>query len=83
DGSGPTAGTRVVGLVRRGAWAELVAVPTAQLAVIPASVSDAGAATGGVGRYAVQLAALARAVVTALVRPGRRCSRRHDLRHSD
>jgi hypothetical protein len=45
DGSGPAAGTRVVGLVKRGAWAELVVVPTAQLAVIPAAVSDAEAAT--------------------------------------
>jgi NADPH2:quinone reductase len=72
-------------------------VPTSQLAVVPATVSDAHAATlptagltalrslelggfllakrvlvtgasGGVGRYAVQLAALAGAVVTALVR---------------
>jgi NADPH2:quinone reductase len=96
DGSGPPAGERVVGIVRRGAWAELVAAPTSQLAVIPATVSDAHAATlptagltalrslelggflvakrvlvtgasGGVGRYAVQLAALAGAYVTALV----------------
>jgi NADPH:quinone reductase-like Zn-dependent oxidoreductase len=35
DGSGPAAGARVVGLVRRGAWAELVAVLTSQLAVLP------------------------------------------------
>lgn len=97
DGTGPPAGARVVGIVRRGAWAELVAVPTSQLAVVPATVSDVDAATlptagltalrslelggfllakrvlitgaaGGVGRYAVQLAALAGAVVTALVR---------------
>jgi NADPH:quinone reductase len=97
DGTGAQAGERVVGIVRHGAWAELVAVPTAQLAVLPASVSDADAATlptagltalrsldlggfllakqvlvtgatGGVGRYAVQLAALAGAEVTALVR---------------
>jgi NADPH:quinone reductase-like Zn-dependent oxidoreductase len=97
DGSGPPIGSRVVGLVRRGAWAELVAVPTSQLAAIPDSVSDAEAATlptagltalrslelggfllarrvlvtgatGGVGRYAVQLAALTGATVTALVR---------------
>ena len=92
-----TTGERVVGVVRRGAWAELVAVPAAQLAVIPDGVSDAEASTlptagltalrslelggfllgkrilvtgarGGVGRYAVQLAALAGASVTALVR---------------
>ncbi len=97
DGSGPRRGTRVFGLVKRGAWAELVAVPTSQLAATPATVSDAEAATlptagltalrslelgglllakrvlvtgatGGVGQYAVQLAALAGAVVSALVR---------------
>ncbi|HEX4677888.1 MAG TPA: zinc-binding dehydrogenase [Gaiellaceae bacterium] len=97
DGSGPPAGTRVFGLVRRGAWAELVAVPTSQLAVTPAGVPDSKAAalptagltalhslelgglllgksvlvtgaTGGVGQFAVQLAALAGARVTALVR---------------
>ena len=89
------AGERVVGVVRRGAWAELVAVPAAQLAEIPDGVSYADAATlptagltalralelggflvgrrvlvtgatGGVGRYAVQLAALAGASVTAV-----------------
>jgi hypothetical protein len=31
DGTGPADGTRVIGLVERGAWAELVAVPTSQL----------------------------------------------------
>jgi NADPH:quinone reductase-like Zn-dependent oxidoreductase len=35
----------VVGLVRRGAWAELVAVPTSQLAVLPSTVTEAEAAT--------------------------------------
>jgi NADPH:quinone reductase-like Zn-dependent oxidoreductase len=97
DGTGPATGERVVGMVRRGAWAEVVPVPTSQLVAIPASVSDAEAATlptagltalralelgglllaervlvtgatGGVGRYAVQLAALGGGVVTALVR---------------
>ena len=97
DGSGPPAGSRAVGLVRRGAWAELVAVPTSQLAVVPATVTDAQAstvptagltalrslelgglllakrvlitgATGGFGQYAVQLATLAGASVTALTR---------------
>jgi NADPH:quinone reductase len=96
-GSGPREGERVVGLVRRGAWAQLAAVPTPQLAVLPDGVSDAAAATlptagltalrslelgglllgrrvlvtggtGGVGRYAVQLAELAGADVAA---PGR------------
>jgi NADPH2:quinone reductase len=45
DGSGPPAGTRVVGLVRAGAWAQLAAVPVSRLAVIPAGVSDLQAAT--------------------------------------
>lgn len=45
DGSGPPAGTRVVGLVRAGAWAELAAIPTAMLAGIPEQVSDSEAAT--------------------------------------
>lgn len=98
DGSGPAAGTRVVGLVRRrGAWAELAAISTQWMAVIPDGVSDVQAATlptaaltalrsleigglllakrvlvtgatGGVGRFAVQLAQVAGAHVTALVR---------------
>src|SRR5262249_20690514 len=45
DGSGPRAGARVVGCVRRGAWAELVAVPTRALAELPDEVSFAAAAT--------------------------------------
>jgi len=97
DGSGPPSGTRVAGLVRSGAWAQLAAVPADRLALIPPQVSDAQAgalptagltalrvlevgglvlgkrvlvtgATGGVGRMAVQLAHLAGAQVTALVR---------------
>jgi NADPH:quinone reductase-like Zn-dependent oxidoreductase len=44
DGSGPTPGTRVVGIVDEGAWAERVAVPTHALAVIPDAVPDAAAA---------------------------------------
>ena len=97
DRSGPPAGARAAGLVRRGAWAELVAVPTSQLAQVPATVTDAQAAsvptagltallalelgglllakrvlvtgaTGGVGQYAVQLASLAGASVTAATR---------------
>ena len=96
DGSGPATGERVVGLVRSGAWAERVAVPTAQLAALPDGVSFAQAATlpvaaltalfslklgglllgkrvlvtgaaGGVGRFAVQLAALAGASVAGVV----------------
>lgn len=45
DGSGPGVDARVVGLVRAGAWAELVAIPSATLAPIPDSVSYAQAAT--------------------------------------
>jgi NADPH:quinone reductase len=95
DGSGPPRGTRVVGLVARGAWAQLAAVPTDALCELPDEVSDAQAATlpvagltalkaldvagcvlgrrvlvtgasGGVGRFAVQLAKLAGARVSAL-----------------
>jgi NADPH2:quinone reductase len=95
DGSGPKAGARVVGLLRTGAWAQLAAVPTINLAALPDAVSDAQAATvpvagltalsaldtigsvvgrrvlvtgasGGVGRFAVQLAHLAGAHVTGV-----------------
>ncbi|WP_392535091.1 zinc-binding dehydrogenase [Nostoc sp. C117] len=45
DGSGFPEGTRVVGLRRTGAWAELVSVPTNALAELPPSVSFAQAAT--------------------------------------
>lgn len=45
DGSGPPAGTRVIGLVKSGAWAELAAVPTANLAEIPDHLPFAAAAT--------------------------------------
>lgn len=54
DGSGPPAGTRVVGLVREGAWAQLAAVPVSRLAAIPAGVSN------------VQAGALPTAGLTAL-----------------
>ena len=95
DGSGPPEGTRVVGLVQLGAWAERAAVPTQTLAALPDAVSDAQAATlpvagltalyalevggpligrrvlvtgasGGVGRFAVQLAKRGGAHVTAV-----------------
>jgi NADPH:quinone reductase len=95
DGNGPPAGTRVVGLVNRGAWAELAAVDTSILAPLPDGVSDTQAATlpvagltalmsldiigavlgkrvlvtgasGGVGRFAIQLAAMAGAHVTGV-----------------
>jgi NADPH:quinone reductase len=45
DGSGPAAGTRVVALVRSGAWAQFAAVATSALASVPDGVSDAHAAT--------------------------------------
>src|SRR5262249_52336627 len=58
DGSGPRAGARVVGLLRTGAWAEQVAVPTNALAELPAAVSFAQAATlpvaGLTALYALQ-----------------------------
>ena len=97
DGSGPRVGTRVVGLLPEGAWAQHVAVPTHALAALPDSVSFSQAATlpvagltalyalakggalvgrrvlvtgatGGVGDFAVQLARLAGAHVTAVAR---------------
>lgn len=97
DGSGPPQGARVVGIVRSGAWAQLAAVATQNLAELPAGVTFAQAATlpvagitavraleicgfvlgkrvlvtgasGGVGRFAVQLAARAGARVTAVAR---------------
>jgi NADPH:quinone reductase len=45
DGPGPPEGSRVVGLLDSGAWAELVAVPTRSLAPLPDGVSFAQAAT--------------------------------------
>lgn len=58
DGSGPAAGTRVVGFVPAGAWAELVSVPTHALATLPDNVSFAQASTlpvaGLTALYAVE-----------------------------
>jgi NADPH:quinone reductase-like Zn-dependent oxidoreductase len=45
DGSGPKPGARVVGMLRSGAWAEYVAVPTHALAELPEAVTFAQAAT--------------------------------------
>lgn len=96
DGSGPPAGTRVVGFNGAGGWAQRRAVPTENLAVLPDSVDFGSAAalpvagvtalqalrrlgpvvgrrvlitgaSGGVGRFAVQLAARAGAHVIATV----------------
>ena len=56
DGTGPAAGTRVVGLIegRGGTWARLAAIPTSTLTAIPQGVTD------------VQAAALPTAGMTAL-----------------
>ena len=45
NGSGPVAGTRVVGFLPSGAWAEQVAVPVDALAPLPDAVSFAQAST--------------------------------------
>ncbi|MFI6881214.1 zinc-binding dehydrogenase [Streptomyces sp. NPDC050400] len=109
DGSGPAAGTPVVTLGEAGGWAELRAVDTDWLGVVPegadqgaiATVPVAGAsaaraldrigpllgrrvlitgATGGVGRYAVQLARLGGArVVASTGDPGRHGAALRDL----
>ncbi len=100
DGSGCKPGTRVVGLVGSGAWAERVPLSTQMMAELPDEVSFEAAAAlpvagltarralelqvvdgrrvaitgaaGGVGRFAVQLAAQNGAHVTAIVgRPER------------
>src|SRR4051794_1738301 len=97
DGSGPPQGARVVGMVSRGAWAQLAAVETAILAELPDGVTHEQAATlpvagmtamfaldiggivlqrrvlvtgasGGVGRFAIQLAKRSGAHVPALAR---------------
>lgn len=45
NGSGPAVGTRVVGIVLEGAWAERVAVPSNALAELPDKVTFSQAAT--------------------------------------
>ena len=45
DGSGPREGSRVVGFLPSGAWAELVAVPTDSVAALPEGVSFEEAST--------------------------------------
>src|SRR5277367_5989494 len=45
DGSGPQPGTRVVGLLPSGAWAERVNCRTHAIAALPDAVGDAEAAT--------------------------------------
>lgn len=45
EGGGPTVGTRVVGLLPSGAWAERVRAPKNAVAPLPEGASDAAAAT--------------------------------------
>jgi len=45
DGSGPPVGTRVVGMLPTGAWAERLRAPSHAVAALPKGVSDAQAAT--------------------------------------
>lgn len=45
NGSGPAAGTRVVGWLPAGAWAQFAAVPTNAIAALPDNVSYADAST--------------------------------------
>jgi NADPH:quinone reductase-like Zn-dependent oxidoreductase len=45
DGGGPAKGTRVVGILPSGAWAETVRVPKDSVAALPDGVTDAQAAT--------------------------------------
>jgi NADPH:quinone reductase len=45
DGTGPKAGERVVAILQTGAWAELIAVPSTNMAVLPDSVSFQQAST--------------------------------------
>ncbi|MFJ8043412.1 zinc-binding dehydrogenase [Kitasatospora sp. NPDC096147] len=60
DGSGPPAGARVAGLAANDAWAELAAVRSDRLAVIPDGVTDTDAVTlpvaGLTSLYALQRA---------------------------
>ena len=45
DGSGPKPGTRVVGMLPTGAWAERIRAPSHAVAALPDAVTDAQAAT--------------------------------------
>lgn len=62
DGTGPSVGERVAGLVRSGAWAQYAPVPTKRLTVIPDQISFARAATlptaGLTALHAVRLGGL-------------------------
>ncbi len=96
--SAPEVGTRVVGALPIGAWAERVHVPLSLIAVFPRAITDAAAATlpvagltalhalrkggllsgrkvlingatGGVGQFAIQLAAASGVRVYSHIRP--------------
>ncbi len=58
DGTGPGAGTRVIGLLPNGSWAERVAVPTRHVAAIPDGLDAVRASTVPVAGL-TSLAALA------------------------
>ena len=58
DGTSPEAGTRVVGLLPEGAWAERVAIPTRRLSPLPANLDFTAASTVPVAGL-TSLAALA------------------------
>ena len=45
NGAGPAVGARVVGMLRAGSWAQLIAAPTDAVAELPANVTFAQAAT--------------------------------------
>ena len=45
DGGGPAVGTRIVGILPSGAWAEMIRVPKDCVAALPEQVTDAQAAT--------------------------------------
>lgn len=107
DGSGPSAGERVVGLVNGGAWAERAAVATDRLGRLPDGCDFADGSTlpvaaltalrmlrkapllgrrvlvagaaGGVGRFAVQLAAHAGAYVAGVASSWERAEGLQDL----
>ena len=68
DGTGPKEGDRVVGVLQTGAWAELIAVPSTNLAVLPDSVSFEVASTfpvaGLTALYALDRAYPGKAVLT-------------------
>ena len=71
DGSGPPPGTRVVGLLPVGAWAEYVAVPTNALAALPGVVTFAQAATPASSAGSRRIPIRARIFVS---KSGRPCS---------